>query len=298
MAAHLRAELVGDRGGQVGDLGGVDAPRPRDRRRRTPRSPGRAGCESSTTRSPRRTASRTLWVTKSTVRSVLAPDPLELVVQQVAGHGVERAERLVHEQHVGVLRERPGQRDPLAHAAGQLVRALRRRTRRGAPTSSSSCDALACARPRPTPSQPQRELDVAAGGEPREERGSWNISAALAVHRRRSPAVGRSRPATRLSSVVLPQPDAPSRQTNSPRLHVERDVVERVHGVRRVRRRPSRRRRAGPARGSTARRRASRLTPCDAVSSAGERRCVMALDLRSRRRPQHLVRAASGRRCP
>ena len=44
-------------------------------------------------------------------------------MEQVAGHGVEGAERLVHEQHVGVLGEGPGQGDPLAHAAGELVRA-------------------------------------------------------------------------------------------------------------------------------------------------------------------------------
>ena len=45
-------------------------------------------------------------------------------MQQVAGHRVERAERLVHQQDVGVLGEGPGERDPLAHAAGQLVRPL------------------------------------------------------------------------------------------------------------------------------------------------------------------------------
>ena len=54
----------------------------------------------------------------------LLPDPQQLVVQQVAGDRVQRRERLVHEQHVAVLRERPGQRHALAHAAGQLVRPL------------------------------------------------------------------------------------------------------------------------------------------------------------------------------
>ena len=43
-------------------------------------------------------------------------------MQQVAGHGVERAEGLVHEQHVGLLRERARQRNALTHAARQLVR--------------------------------------------------------------------------------------------------------------------------------------------------------------------------------
>ena len=81
--------------------------------------PGRL--ERRITRSPRRTASRTLWVTKITVRPGLAPEALELVVQHVARHRVERAERLVHEQDVGLLRERARQGDALAHAAGQLV---------------------------------------------------------------------------------------------------------------------------------------------------------------------------------
>ena len=51
-------------------------------------------------------------------------DPVQFVVQQVPGHRVQRAERLVHQQHVRVLGQRPGQRDPLPHAAGQLVRPL------------------------------------------------------------------------------------------------------------------------------------------------------------------------------
>ena len=39
-----------------------------------------------------------------------------------------------------------------------------------------------------------------------------------------SPRVGRSRPAMHLSSVVLPQPDGPTTQTNSPVLDRERDA--------------------------------------------------------------------------
>ena len=76
---------------------------------------------STTMRSARRAASRTLWVTNRTVRAGLLPDALELVVQDVAGHGVEGAERLVHQEHLGLLGEGPGQGDALAHAAGQLV---------------------------------------------------------------------------------------------------------------------------------------------------------------------------------
>ena len=76
---------------------------------------------SSTIRSARRAASRTLWVTNRMVEPGLPPDALELVVHDVAGHGVEGAEGLVHQQDVGLLRQRPGQGDALAHAAGQLV---------------------------------------------------------------------------------------------------------------------------------------------------------------------------------
>ena len=52
------------------------------------------------------------------------PDPLDLVVQHVPGHRIQRAERLVHQQHRGVLGKCAGERDPLAHATGQLVRAF------------------------------------------------------------------------------------------------------------------------------------------------------------------------------
>ena len=58
------------------------------------------------------------------VRPVSRHSSLELVVEHVAGHRVERAERLVHEEDVDVLGEGPGERDALAHAAGELVRAL------------------------------------------------------------------------------------------------------------------------------------------------------------------------------
>ena len=37
------------------------------------------------------------------------------------GLGVERAERLVEQQHVGLGGERPGDGHALAHAAGQLA---------------------------------------------------------------------------------------------------------------------------------------------------------------------------------
>ena len=50
------------------------------------------------------------------------PDVEQLVLQALARHRVERAERLVHQHHLGVVGEHAGDRDALLHAAGQLVR--------------------------------------------------------------------------------------------------------------------------------------------------------------------------------
>ena len=47
---------------------------------------------------------------------------------------------------------------------------------------------------------------------------SWNTSAMFPSASHASPAVGSSRPEMHLSSVVLPQPDGPTTQTNSPAL--------------------------------------------------------------------------------
>ena len=48
-------------------------------------------------------------------------DPLQLDLEALAELEVERAERLVEEEHVGLVDERPRERDALLLAAGQLV---------------------------------------------------------------------------------------------------------------------------------------------------------------------------------
>ena len=175
--------------------------------------PGRD--DSSTTRWASRTASRTLCVTKRTETFGLAPDPGQLVVQHVAGDGVERGERLVHQQQLAVLGERPGQRDPLPHAAGQLVHPLAVRARRAGRVR-------AAARPRrgAPPSARPRSRRASSMFLPAVSHGksacSWNIRAGRPPGVSMDPAVGRSSPATRLSRVDLPHPDAPRRVTNSP----------------------------------------------------------------------------------
>ncbi len=50
-----------------------------------------------------------------------------------AGLRVDAGERLVHQQHVGIVGERADDADALLHAAGQLVRIAIRGMRRGRP---------------------------------------------------------------------------------------------------------------------------------------------------------------------
>ena len=139
MAAHLlRAACSVTVAASSFSGGVVEAGAGRSRSTGTSASTRPGRLDSTTTRSARRTASRTSWVTNRHGEAALAPQPLELVVQHVARDGVERAERLVHQQHLGVLGQRPGQRGALAHAARQLVRAACPRSRSGAPTASSS----------------------------------------------------------------------------------------------------------------------------------------------------------------
>ncbi len=44
------------------------------------------------------------------------------ILQRLPRHGVEGAERLVHQQHLRLLRQRPRDLQPLLHAAGHLRR--------------------------------------------------------------------------------------------------------------------------------------------------------------------------------
>ena len=142
-------------------------------------------------------------------------DPLQLVVQQVAGHRVERAERLVHQQHVRVLGQRPGQGDPLPHAAGQLVRPLAGEAAQvhqvqqfGGPVAPLGLRARRSAR--------RASSTFLAAVSQGNSAGSWNMSATRWPPVEILPAVGRVEPGHQDSSVLLPQPDAPIRQTNSP----------------------------------------------------------------------------------
>ena len=79
------------------------------------RRPGRA--DITKTRSDRKTASAMLWVMKTMVLLGLQPDLLDQQVHLVAGEGIERAERLVHQEHGGIERQRTHDGGALLHAA-------------------------------------------------------------------------------------------------------------------------------------------------------------------------------------
>ena len=53
--------------------------------------------------------------------AVAFPDVEQVVLQPRAGMRIQRAERLVHQQHRGVIGQRARQRDALLHAAGQFL---------------------------------------------------------------------------------------------------------------------------------------------------------------------------------
>ena len=123
------------------------------------------------TRSAIASASSWSWVTNSVVVPTLELDPPDLVAQLGPHLGVERRQRLVEQQHVRPDRERPGQRDTLLLAAGELVRVAV--GLRGEPDEVEHLAAPARRSRRGLPAQPQPELDVLQGGQVREEEYAW-----------------------------------------------------------------------------------------------------------------------------
>ncbi len=155
----------------------------------------------------------------------LALDLLQLDLQALAQLQVERAERLVEQQHLRQVDQRPRQRHPLLHAAGEL---------RGPPVRLAAPARPAAARPPPVrrsrPCRPscasarrRRSSRRSCGGRARSSgRRCWSAACAAACPAtfspsiRTSPSVGCSKPAIIRSVVVLPQPLGPRKVKNSP----------------------------------------------------------------------------------
>jgi hypothetical protein len=112
-----------------------------------------------TTRSATPSASSWSWVTKIVVTPISVVQLAQPLAQFLAHLGVERAERLVEQQHARLDRQRAGQRDALALAAGQLagiaaaqpveLHQIQQLLRRGARISARSAASRARAHRRP-----------------------------------------------------------------------------------------------------------------------------------------------------
>ena len=173
-----------------------------------------------TTRVERKTASGIEWVTKMTVVAGALPDAQQLEVHALAGHLVERAEGLVHEQQGRIEGEGPGDRHPLLHAARELPGVVV-----GEVGSSTRLEHLALPSPARSafgaPDDLERQLDVALHGAPVEEHRRLEdhpvvavearLVGRLAVDRRPCPTWPRSGRRSSRSSVDLPQPDGTDR---------------------------------------------------------------------------------------
>src|SRR5690349_6733459 len=123
MTADLPVQFAGDLRGQRAHVRRLDGPRVRNVDRPLADDPaGPRPHEDDALTEPGRLAD--VVRDEHDRQALLLPHPDELLVQHVAGDGVERGERLVHEQHGAVLGERAGQRHALPHAAGELVHPL------------------------------------------------------------------------------------------------------------------------------------------------------------------------------
>ena len=165
-------------------------------------------------------------------RAGVARQHLQVVLHHHPGLRVERAERLVHQDHVGAIHQRAGDRAALLHAAGQLAgkilleageadrpRAPRRRAARrsaaATPRSSSGSSTFSA-------SVFHGNSCACCGTKP-----TSRLTALMVWPRwRTTPRVGASNPAAICSSVLLPQPLGPITATNFPLSDLEADAVD------------------------------------------------------------------------
>ena len=151
---------------------------------------------------------------------------LQLDLERLSQLRVERAQRLVQQQHRRVQDERPGERDPLLLAARELRRLPASRSRSAAraraPLPTRSLD-LVLGHAWRAGGRRRRCRTRSGAGTARSSGTRCSRSACAAActpcRRRRAgsgPRSGCSNPAIIRSVVVLPQPDGPSIEKNSP----------------------------------------------------------------------------------
>ena len=188
-----------------------------------------------TMRFDRNTDSKTLCVTNTTVQRRSLPQPQQILVELEARDLVERGERLVEQQKPRFGDERPRDRDAHAHAARKFARIGVLETRQARPPRSCRrCDRAPRSAARPRAATADRHCPTpwpTASASVPERRSRCEPATSFAVARRRVPDDGGVSPAMMRKSVLLPQPEGPSRLTNAPCANRKIDVLERDRAV-------------------------------------------------------------------
>jgi hypothetical protein len=166
----------------------------------------------------------------------LALDALQLDIHALAGHGVERAERLVHQHDLRVMHQRAADRGALLHTAGQLPGQF----------------FLESLEPDHFSAAPSRAADIFRATDCFMSIGSstlfktlrhgsssefWNTMptlpcgfvTSLAVDQEFPPTTAPAGPRIIFRSVDLPQPDGPTTTKNSPSVDVKIQRPQRRH---------------------------------------------------------------------
>ena len=167
-------------------------------------------------------------------RPRLAPDGLQVDVEPLAGQRVERAERLVEEQDRRLEHDGPGDRGPLAHPAGQLVRPVGVDVGAGRPGRSVS-RARASRWTRVQPASSSGKATLSSVERHGSRRGSWKTKPDPRVRPVTAwpsiatlpPRRARAGPPRSRRSVLLPVPLAPMSDDELAAGDRERDVLDR-----------------------------------------------------------------------
>ena len=113
-------------------------------------------------------------------RARLRADPQQLGLHPLAGHLVQRAERLVHQQQRRAARRARGRSPPAAACRPRAGSGGARRSRPARPARAARAPARAAA-PCPRPCSAERQLDVALHGPPLEQPGLLEGDAVVLV---------------------------------------------------------------------------------------------------------------------
>ena len=154
----------------------------------------------------------------------LLPEPQQLDIELISRQRIERGKRLVEQQHLRLPNERLSQRGPLAHPAGQLMR-IRVAERFELQDRQYGFHPRRGFRRQQFPGPRLQAVMFASAVSHGSRLWVWNTTPTSfdgAVCKRPNtstvpPGSGMIRPATILSSVLLPHPLGPRIETNSPR---------------------------------------------------------------------------------